>query len=85
MSSKKSARASTKGPSITVKKEIMVSKAKPTLAEEQAIAKEKALTSNLESERSLASNLFAEKKDSPLEDGADHSVFKLRLDHITSG
>ncbi|GBC03250.1 hypothetical protein RclHR1_05030007 [Rhizophagus clarus] len=76
--------ASAKGPSITVKKEIMASKAKPTLAEEQAIAKDKALTSNLETERSLASDLFAEKKDGPLKDGADHPVFKLRLDHITS-
>ncbi|GBB85207.1 hypothetical protein RclHR1_11770005 [Rhizophagus clarus] len=62
----------------------MASKAKPTLAEEQAIAKEKALTSNLESEHSLASDHFAEKKDGPLEDGTDHPVFKLRLDRITS-
>ncbi|GBB96923.1 hypothetical protein RclHR1_28730001 [Rhizophagus clarus] len=76
--------ASAKGPSITVKKEIMASKAKSTLAEEQATAKEKALTSNLETERSLASDLFAEKKDGPLEDSADHPVFKLRLDRITS-
>ncbi|GBB95049.1 hypothetical protein RclHR1_24660008 [Rhizophagus clarus] len=62
----------------------MASKAKPILAEEQAIAKEKALISHLESERSLAGDLFAEKKDGPLEDGADHPVFKLRLDRITS-
>ncbi|GBB83904.1 hypothetical protein RclHR1_10570002 [Rhizophagus clarus] len=62
----------------------MTSKAKPTLAEKQAIAKEIALTSNLESEHSLAGELFTEKKDSPLEDAADHPVFKLRLDHITS-
>ncbi|GBB95046.1 hypothetical protein RclHR1_24660005 [Rhizophagus clarus] len=75
--------ASAKGPSITVKKEIMASKAKPTLAEEQAIAKEKAFTSNLETERFLTSDLFAEKKDGPLEDSTDHPVFKLRLDHIT--
>ncbi|GBB85998.1 hypothetical protein RclHR1_12440001 [Rhizophagus clarus] len=76
--------ASAKGPSITVKKEIMASKAKLTLAEEQAIAKKKALTSNLKTERSLVNDLFAEKKNGPLEDGADHPVFKLRLDRITS-
>ncbi|GES88562.1 hypothetical protein GLOIN_2v1786507 [Rhizophagus clarus] len=46
--------ASAGGPSITVKKEIMASKAKTTLAEKQAIAKEIALTSNLKSKRSLA-------------------------------
>ncbi|GES75526.1 hypothetical protein GLOIN_2v1786507 [Rhizophagus clarus] len=74
---------SAEGLSITVKKEIMVSNAKPTLAEEQAIAKKIALTSNLESECSLAGDFVAEKKDGPLEDGADHPVFKLRLDRIT--
>ncbi|GBC10605.1 hypothetical protein RclHR1_09770008 [Rhizophagus clarus] len=54
--------ASAKGPSITVKKEIMASKAKLTLVEEQAIAKEKALTSNLESERSLAGTSLLKKR-----------------------
>ncbi|GBB95927.1 hypothetical protein RclHR1_26480002 [Rhizophagus clarus] len=61
----------------------MASKANPTLAEEQAIAKEISLTSNLESERSLAGDLFAEKNDGPLEDSTDHPVFKLRIDCIT--
>ncbi|GBB99944.1 hypothetical protein RclHR1_03690017 [Rhizophagus clarus] len=75
---------STEGSSITVKKEIMASKAKSTLAEKQAIAKEKALTSNLESERSLTGDLFADKKDGPFEDSADHPVFKLCLDRITT-
>ncbi|GBB91914.1 hypothetical protein RclHR1_19370005 [Rhizophagus clarus] len=75
---------SARGSSITVKKEIIASNAKVIPDKELAIAKETALALNLESKCSLAGDLFAEKKDSPLEDGADHPVFKLHIDHIMS-
>ncbi|GBB91198.1 hypothetical protein RclHR1_18380004 [Rhizophagus clarus] len=52
----------TRGPSVTVKKEIVTQNVKLILEEEQTIAKKMALVSNLDSERFLAGDLFAEKR-----------------------
>ncbi|GBB89452.1 hypothetical protein RclHR1_16130005 [Rhizophagus clarus] len=66
--------SSARGPSITVKKEIITSNAKLTLEEELAIAKKTALALNLEFKCSFASNLFAEKKNSPLKNGINRTL-----------
>ncbi|GES90875.1 hypothetical protein RCL_jg14445.t1 [Rhizophagus clarus] len=69
-----------KGPSVTVKKEIITANAKCTLAEELVVAQNTALASNLDTELSLAQDLFANKKDDQVRDNTDHLIFRLRLD-----
>ncbi|GBB86489.1 hypothetical protein RclHR1_25010003 [Rhizophagus clarus] len=80
------ASSSTRGISITVKKEIMAQSQKLTPEQELAIAKKTALASNLVSEQALASDLFKEneKKDDQVKDAADHAVFKLCINLLTA-
>ncbi|GET03348.1 hypothetical protein RCL_jg16208.t1 [Rhizophagus clarus] len=77
--------SSSRGPSVTIKKEIITQNKKLTEAEEIAISKQTALASNLASEQALASDLFKKnKKNDQIEYANDRPIFKLHIDSLTA-